>query len=132
MHRSTASVVAAALALPLTVLSATAAEADRRPRAKTIGVTLKTDAMPTRVQVTSRSGRVTCVKIATGAGRERRIRLDLDSDREAGLDIRLGARQTSKCLLAGTAAPRGSTLAIRVEEDLPGPFDLSATADLTL
>ncbi len=34
--------------------------------------------------------------------------------------------------MAGTAAPRGTTLAIRVEEDLPGPFNPRATADLTL
>jgi hypothetical protein len=58
--------------------------------------------------------------------------LALDSDREAELDIRLGARETSKCLLSGTAAPRGTTLAIRVEENIPGPFDPTATADVTL
>ena len=131
MHRSTASVLAGVLALPLTVLGATAAEAER-PKPRTVGVTLKTDAMPTRVQVTSLSGRVTCVKIATGSGRERRIWLTLDGEREARLYTRLGARSTSRCLLAGTAAPRGSTLAIRVEEDLPGPFNLRASAEVTL
>jgi hypothetical protein len=131
VHRSTSSVLAGVLALPLTVLGATAAEAER-PKPRTVGVTLKTDAMPTRVQVTTRSGRVTCVKITTGAGRERRVRLAFDGDREARLDIRLGARETSRCLFAGTAAPRGSTLDIRVEENILGPFDLTATADLTV
>jgi hypothetical protein len=132
VHRSFASVLAGALVLPLTVLSASAASADHRPKPKTVGVTFKTDAMPTRVQVTSVSGRVTCVKVATGSGRERRIWLTLDGQREARLYTRLAARQTSRCLLAGTAAPRGSTLDIRVEEDVPGPFNPRATAALTL
>lgn len=134
MHRSTASVLAGALALPLTVLGAAAAEADPRPagKPKTVGVTLKTDAMPTRVQVTSLSGRVTCVKVAAGSGRERRIWLSFDGQRDAKVYMRVGAGQTSRCLLAGTSVPRGSTLAIRVEEDLPGPFNPRATAALTL
>lgn len=134
MHRSIASTLAGALALPLTVLSPTAAQAEHRPAAKarTVGVTLKTDAMPTRVQVTSQSGRVTCIKVAAGSGRERRIWLTLDGQRNAKVYTRVGARETSRCLLVGTLAPRGSTLAIRVEEDLPGPFNPRATAALTL
>ena len=132
MHRSTALLLAGALALPLTVLSASSATADHRPKPKTVGVTLKTDAMPTRVDVTSLAGRVTCVKVAAGSGRERRIWLTLGGRRQAKLYTRLAARQTSKCLLAGTAAPRGSKLAIRVEEDVPGPFNPRATAALTL
>ena len=132
MHRTTAAALAATLSLPLSVLGARAAEADHRPKAKTVGVTLKTDAMPTRVQVTSVAGRVTCVKVAAGSGRERRVWLTLEGDRETKVYTRLGARQTSRCLMAGEVAPRGSRLAIRVEEDILGPFDPRATAALTL
>ena len=132
MHRSIASVLAGALVLPLTVLSASAAEADHRPKPKTVGVTLKTDAMPTRVEVTSVSGRVTCVRIAAGSGRDRRVWLTLDGGDAERTYTRLAARRSSKCLLAGAAAPRGSRLGIRVEEDLPGPFDPRARAALAL
>ena len=134
MHRSLTSVLTGVLTLPLVVLGAGAAEAEPRPgaRPKTVGVTLKTDAMPTRVQVTSVAGRVTCVKVAAGSGRERRVWLTLEGDRETKVYTRLGARQTSGCLMAGEVAPRGSRLAIRVEEDILGPFDPSATAALTL
>ena len=132
MHRSIASVVAGAVVLPLTVVSASAAEAHHLPKPKTVGVTLKTDAMPTRVEVTSVSGRVTCAKVAAGAGRTRRVWLALDGPDAPEAFIRLGARRTSKCLLVGADAPKGARLAIRVEEDLPGPFDPSATATLTL
>jgi hypothetical protein len=118
--------------LPLVVVSASVAEAETRKKSKTVGVTLKTDAMPTRVQVTSQSGRVTCVKVAAGSGRERRVWLTLDGQRTEKVYTRLAARETTRCLLAGTSAPRGSTLAIRVEEDIPGPFNPSATADLAL
>ena len=132
MHRSLTSVLAGALTLPLVVVSASVAQAETRQKPKTVAVTLKTDAMPTKVQVTSQSGRVTCVKVAAGAGRERKVWLTLDGQRTDKAYTRLAARQTSKCLLAGTSAPRGSTLAIRVEEDVPGPFNPSATADLAL
>ena len=132
MHRSTASVLAGALALPLAVLSASAAEAHHRPGPKTVGVTVKTDAMPTRVEVTSVSGRVTCVRVAAGAGRQRRVWLTLDARRSSKTFTRLAPRRSSKCLFAGVAAPKGSRLAIRVEEDLPGPFDPRATAALVL
>lgn len=134
MHRSLTSVLAGALVLPLVVVSASVAEAGHRPAAKpkTVGVTLKTDAMPTRVQVTSLTGRVTCVRVAAGSGRERRIWLTLDGQREVKVYARVAARETSKCLLAGEVAPKGSRLAIRVEEDIPGPFDPRATASLTL
>ncbi len=132
MHRSITTVLAGALTLPLTVLSATAADADRRPKAKTRSVTLKTDAMPTRVEVTSVAGRVSCVRIATGAGRERRIWLTLDGDGTTKAYTRVGARTSSRCLLAGAVAPKGSRLDIRVEEDVLGPFDPRATVALTL
>jgi hypothetical protein len=134
VHRSIASVLACALALPLTVLGATAAEADHKPKPKpkTVGVTLKTDAMPTRVDVTSVSGRVTCVKVAAGSGRDRRVWLTLEGRAQETAYTRLAARRSTKCLFAGAVAPRGSRLAIRVEEDLPGPFDPRATAALTL
>ena len=132
MHRSTAAAPAAILALPLTVLSAAAADAHHRPKPKTVGITLKTDAMPTRVQVTSIAGRVTCVKVVAGSGRDRRVWLAFDGRRGAKAYTRLAARRTSKCLLAGTSAARGSRLSIRVVEDLPGPFDPRAKAALTL
>jgi hypothetical protein len=131
VHRSITSVLTGALVLPLTVLTASAAQADHRPKPKTVAVTLKTDAMPTKVQVTSLAGRVTCVKVAAGSGRERRIWLTFDGD-DATTYTRLPARRTSRCLLAGTYAPRGSRLDIRVEEDVPGPFNPRATAALTL
>lgn len=134
MHRSLTSVLTGVLTVPLVVLGTSVAEAESRPsaRPKTVGVTLKTDAMPTRVQVTSARGRVTCVKVAAGSGRERRVWLTLDGDDETKVYTRVGARQTSRCLMAGEAAPRGTRLAIRVEEDILGPFDPRATADLTL
>ena len=132
MHRSIASVLAGALVLPLTVLSASAAEASHRAKPKTVGVTLTTDAMPTRVQVTSAAGRVTCVKVAAGSGRDRRVWLTLEARQDSKAYTRLAARRSTKCLFAGAVAPRGSRLAIRVEEDLPGPFDPRATAALTL
>jgi hypothetical protein len=132
VHRSIAAVLAGALALPLTVGGATAAQADHRTKPKTVGVTLKTDAMPTRVEVTSVSGRVTCVKVAAGSGRDRRVWLRLDGRREAKAYTRLAPRRSTRCLLAGTVAPKGSRLAIRVEEDIPGPFDPRATAALVL
>lgn len=132
MHRSIASVLAGALVLPLTVLSASAAEAHHRPKPRTVGVTLKTDAMPTRVDVTSVAGRIACVKVAAGSGRDRRVWLTLDGRQETRAYIRLGARRSTRCLLAGAVAPKGSRLAIRVEEDLPGPFDPRATAALRL
>ena len=132
MHRSITSVLTGALVLPLTVLTASAAEADRRPKPKTVSVTLKTDAMPTRVQVTSQAGRVTCVKVAAGSGRERSVWLAFDGQGAAKTYTRVAARRTSKCLLSGAHAPRGSRLDIRVEEDVPGPFNPRATAALTL
>jgi hypothetical protein len=132
VHRSIASVLAGALAVPLSVLGATAADAESGPRPKTVGVTLKTDAMPTRVEVTSVAGRVTCIKITAGSGRERRVWLTLDGRRTSKAYTRVAARQSSKCLLAGTAAPRGSTLDIKVEEDVLGPFNPRDTAALTL
>ncbi len=130
MHRSITSVLTGALVLPLTVLSASAADAHHRP--KTVGVTVKTDAMPTRVEVTSVSGRVTCVKVAAGSGRDRRVWLTLEGGDDERTYTRLAARRSTRCLFAGAAAPRGSRLAIRVEEDLPGPFDPEATAALAL
>ena len=130
MHRSIASLLACALALPLTVLSTSVAEAAHKP--KTVTVTLKTDAMPTRVQLTSLSGRVTCVRVAAGSGRERRVWLTLDAKRTQRVYTRVAARRTSRCLLAGSAVRRGSTLAIRVEEDVPGPFNPRARGALTL
>ena len=132
MHRSIASVLAAALVLPLSVLSASAAQAHHTPKPKTVGVTLKTDAMPTRVEVTSVSGRVTCVKVAAGSGRDRRVWLTLDGREQEKAYTRLAARRSTKCLFAGAAVPRGSRLDIRVEEDIPGPFDPRATAALAL
>jgi hypothetical protein len=48
VHRSIASALAGSLVLPISVLSASAAHADHRPTPKTVTVTLKTDAMPTR------------------------------------------------------------------------------------
>jgi hypothetical protein len=55
VHRSIASALTGALVLPLTVLSASAAEAHHRPasKPKTSSVVLKTDAMPTRVVATT-------------------------------------------------------------------------------
>ena len=132
MHRTTAAALAATLSLPLSVLGARAAEADHRPKAKTVGVTLKTDAMPTRVQVTSVAGRVTCVTVVAGSGRDRRVWLTLEGKRDVKAYTRLAARQTSKCLMAGSIAPRGSRLSIRVLEDIPGPFDPDAEAALKL
>lgn len=132
MHRSLATVLAGALALPVTVSTASVAAADHRPRPKTVGVTLKTDAMPTRVEVTTAAGRVGCVEVAAGAGRDRRVWLTLDARRDRRAYVRLAARTTSKCLLTGAAAPRGSRLVIRVEEDVPGPFNPRATAVLRL
>jgi hypothetical protein len=134
VHRSIASALTGALVLPLTVLSASAADAHHRPAAKprTVGVTLKTDAMPTRVDVTSVSGRVTCVKVAAGSGRDRRVWLTLEGRSQETAYTRLAARRSTRCLFAGAVAPKGSRLAIRVEEDLPGPFDPRATAALTL
>ncbi len=132
MHRPLAAFVAGALALPLTALHASVAHADHRPKPKTVGVTLKTDAMPTRVEVTSVSGRVTCVKVAAGSGRDRRVWLTLEGGDDERTYTRLAARRSTRCLFAGAAAPRGSRLAIRVEEDLPGPFDPEATAALAL
>jgi hypothetical protein len=132
VHRSTAAALTGLLALPLTLSTASTAAADHRPKPKTLAVTLKTDAMPTRVQLTSLSGRVTCVKVAAGSGRDRRVWLTLDAQRDVRSYLRLAAGETSRCLLAGTSAPRGSRLAIRVVEDLPGPFDPDATAALTL
>ena len=130
MHRSTASVLAGALALPLTVLTASAADADHRP--KTVRVTLKTDAMPTRVHATTVDDRVACVRVVTGSGRDRRVWLTLDARRDTKAYVRLRARRTSKCLLVGEAAPRSTRLTIRVEEDVPGPFNPRATATLRL
>ncbi len=132
MHRSTATALTGVLVLPLTMSTASAAVADHRPKPKTVAVTLKTDAMPTRVQLTSLSGRATCVKVTAGSGRDRRVWLTLDGRRSVKAYVRLGAGDTSKCLLAGTSAPRGSRLSIRVVEDLPGPFDPEDTAALTL
>ena len=134
MHRSIASALTGALVLPLTVMSASAADAHHRPAAKprTVGVTLKTDAMPTRVEVTSAGGRVTCVRVAAGSGRDRRVWLTLDGADGSKTYMRLAARRSTKCLLAGAQAAKGARLDIRVEEDLPGPFDPSATAALVL
>jgi hypothetical protein len=132
VHRSIASILAAALVLSIPVLSASAAEAHHRSKPKTVAVTLKTDAMPTRVRVTSVSGRVTCVRVVAGSGRDRRVWLTLDGRKDVTAYRRLGARRSSKCLLTGALAPRGSRLAIRVVEDLPGPFDPRATAALRL
>ena len=132
MHRSIASVLVGALALPLTVVSASAAVADHRPKPKTVGVTLKTDAMPTRIDATSLSGRVTCVKVEAGSGRERRVWLTLEGRRPTKVYTRVAARASSQCLLSGLPAPRGAKLSIRVEEDVPGPFNPRATGALTL
>ena len=134
MHRSTASVLTGALVVPLTLLGATAADAHHQsaPRTKTVGVTLKTDAMPTRVEVTSAGGRVTCVRVAAGSGRDRRVWLTLDGADGSKTYMRLAARRSTKCLLSGALAAKGARLDIRVEEDLPGPFDPSATAALVL
>jgi len=133
VHRSIASVLAGALAVPLTLASATAADAHHRTaKPKTVGVTLKTDAMPTRVEVTSAGGRVTCVKVAAGSGRDRRVWLTLDGADGGKTYMRLAARRSTKCLLSGVLAAKGARLDIRVEEDLPGPFDPSATAALVL
>ena len=135
MHRSIASALSGALVVPLTLLGATAAEAHHgtaKPKTKTVGVTLKTDAMPTRVEVTSAGGRVTCVKVAAGSGRDRRVWLTLDGADGSKTYMRLAARRSTKCLLSGALAAKGARLDIRVEEDLPGPFDPSATAALVL
>ena len=77
-------------------------------------------------------GKATRRPRAAGSGRERRVWLTLDGQRTEKVYTRLAARQTTKCLLAGNAVPRGSTLAIRVEEDIPGPFNPSDSADLAL
>lgn len=132
MLRSIASALAGALVLPLTVLSATGAHADHRPKPRVVAVTLKTDAMPTRVELTSVSGRVTCVRVAAGSGRDRRVWLTLEARRDAKAYTRVAPRRSSKCLFAGAVVPKGSRLAIRVEEDLPGPFDPRASGALTL
>ena len=105
MHRSIASVLVGALALPLTVVSASAAVADHRPKSKTVGVTLKTDAMPTRIDATSLSGRMTCVKVAAGSGRERRVWLTLEGRRSTKVYTRVAARESSKCLLVRRGRP---------------------------
>ena len=130
MRRSIASVLVGALVLPTTVLNGSAAHAHHRDKPTTVGVTVKTDAMPTRVEVTSVSGRVACVRIAAGSGRDRRIWVHLDGRRPARLYTRLAAGRSSKCLFTGAALLKGSRLTIRVEEDMPGPFDLQATATL--
>lgn len=132
MHRSVAAALAGALALPISVLPVSPAVADHRPKPRTVGVTLKTDAMPTRVEATTLAGRVTCVKVTTGSGRDRRVWLTLDGTRDVRVYTRLDALDASPCLFAGAAAPRGSRLLVRVEEDVPGPFNPRARASLRL
>ena len=58
--------------------------------------------------------------------------LTLEGRRATKVYTRVAARESSKCLLAGLAAPRGAKLSIRVEEDVPGPVNPRATGALTL
>ena len=131
MHRTLAAAVA--LALPIAVLStsaASAAEAPKKAKPSSKAVVLRTDAMPTKVTATTASGRLLCVKIAAGAGRDRRVWLTLDGERADY--VRLRARSTSDCLLEGVSTPKGTSLGIVVEEDVLGPFNPRDKAKLVL
>lgn len=131
MHRTFATTVA--MALPIAVLSTSAAAASEVPRPakpSTQTVTLVTDAMPTKVTATTATGRLLCVKITAGSGRDRRVWLTLDGDKADYL--RLRARSSSGCLLEGMSTPKGTSLGIVVEEDVLGPFNPRDKAKLVL
>lgn len=121
---------AVCLALLLATASPAAAGPSTRPTVKEL--TLSTDAMPTRVQVTASAGRVTCVRVTAGPGRVRRVWLELANASRSSDYVRVKARSRSGCLLSGAASPRGTRLEVVVEEDVLGPFDPRAEGSLTL
>ena len=126
----------AALALAVVVPVATAAPAAAQHRTakgqkeSTKSVTLRTDAMPTRISATTAAGRLTCVKVSAGSGRDRRVWITVDGQPTSY--VRVPARASSDCLLQGVPAPRGTSVGIVVEEDILGPFHPRARGSLTL
>ena len=72
------------------------------------------------------------VRIAPGSGRDRKVWLTLDADETEKVYVGVRSRATSKCLLTGETAPKGSRLAIVVEEDVPGPINPRGKAQLRL
>ena len=130
MSRTAAAVTALALAAVPVALAAPAAAAQAAAKPSTKSITLRTDAMPTRISATTAAGRLTCVKVSAGSGRDRRVWLSLDG--EPASYARVPARSSTDCLLSGVSASKGTSLGIVVEEDILGPFHPRARGSLTL